>query len=615
MLSVKIIGAPKSLWCITKNNKSIFKVTAGVDNDIYDLKKIISEELLNVKATELVLLNISLDESLDDELENESENVRNAFTDVSGSKIRIIVGSSVNVESSINKRRKKWNTYIASDGYSVELPPQITDLLCSDEYVPEARAKFANTLRDLKAGDLIEMPNLGQTPKYFAQGYLGKKFLVINQMIELWETFSKDQQHSIKRVLSYQVQREWGNHLLTAAELGKLVEAIRTDDFAVPFVEAIWNMLQQKYRKTLFLADEHGVLFSNEPVPARLHILKPMMRLTYWSEHSLGARVVLTGIAHAKFEKKYLINGIYEWIEFVGPLPEDIFDSLLILHPFLGHEKIVSKVKEVTNCIPRVLIYLDKHVKSLNSNYIPDGKLSQKPSIMFLKLSYIESSVSFDWEVLGHWTNLYRTFPLPRDVSVPSLKDGQLCCDNFEEILFQQMLNHRNVLFKAANLAENPTTDVHIQFEHFIALEKDQLAPGPQHATSLVLGFARYPRFDFMIGHTFIQVSVNPLEQHNKESASISKAFERYYKYGNGTRNQIKIYLDVMFGGRHTAKIEKGRFEIHKNGIPVPDFRIVYMQGSPGTPKHTKLIKKYWDLAFINYEEIKNKLFGDFLRN
>src|SRR5687767_7784491 len=74
--------------------------------------------------------------------------------------------------------------------------------------------------------------------------------------------------------------------LLTSAELGKLVEAIRTDDFAVPFVEAIWNMLQQKYRKTLFLADEHG----------------------------------------AKFEKKYLINGIYEWIEFVGPSPEDIFD-------------------------------------------------------------------------------------------------------------------------------------------------------------------------------------------------------------------------------------------------------------------------------------------------
>ena len=68
--------------------------------------------------------------------------------------------------------------------------------------------------------------------------------------------------------------------------------------------------------------------------------------------------MILTSVACAKFEKKYLINGIYEWIEFVSPLPEDIFDSLLILHPFLGYEKIVSKVKEVTNCIPCELIYM-----------------------------------------------------------------------------------------------------------------------------------------------------------------------------------------------------------------------------------------------------------------
>ncbi|UZO28768.1 uncharacterized protein OCT59_022280 [Rhizophagus irregularis] len=60
------------------------------------------------------------------------------------------------------------------------------------------------------------------------------------------------------------------------------------------------------------------------------------MNLTYWSENSLGARVVLTGTAHAKFVKKYLINGMNDWIEFVGPLPEDIFDSLLKLHPTLG---------------------------------------------------------------------------------------------------------------------------------------------------------------------------------------------------------------------------------------------------------------------------------------
>lgn len=58
------------------------------------------------------------------------------------------------------------------------------------------------------------------------------------------------------------------------------------------------------------------------------------MNLTYWSEDSLETRVVLTGTAYAKFEKKYLINDINDWVEFVGPLPEDVFDGLLKLHPF-----------------------------------------------------------------------------------------------------------------------------------------------------------------------------------------------------------------------------------------------------------------------------------------
>ncbi|RGB41240.1 hypothetical protein C1646_752302 [Rhizophagus diaphanus] len=108
------------------------------------------------------------------------------------------------------------------------------------------------------------------------------------------------------------------------------------------------------------VVDEHHVLFSYKTIPAllRLHILKFLMNLTYWSENNLGARVVLTGAAHAKFVKNYLINGMNDWIEFVGPLPEDILDSLLKLHPTLGDEEL-PKVKAVTNCVPRKLIYFD----------------------------------------------------------------------------------------------------------------------------------------------------------------------------------------------------------------------------------------------------------------
>ncbi|CAG8443287.1 16767_t:CDS:2 [Funneliformis mosseae] len=69
--------------------------------------------------------------------------------------------------------------------------------------------------------------------------------------------------------------------LFSDEESSKLI-----DDFATPFVEAIWNMLEQKYCKTLLVVDEHGILISNEyiPVPARLHILKPLMNLIYLSE-------------------------------------------------------------------------------------------------------------------------------------------------------------------------------------------------------------------------------------------------------------------------------------------------------------------------------------------
>src|SRR5688572_30253223 len=90
MSTIEIIGTRKKLWCINRNDKCIFKVTVGVENDIYDLKEIIAEKekISNIKATRLVLWrtnlennrSISLDESLDDELKNETEKVGNVFS-------------------------------------------------------------------------------------------------------------------------------------------------------------------------------------------------------------------------------------------------------------------------------------------------------------------------------------------------------------------------------------------------------------------------------------------------------------------------------------------------------------------------------------------------------
>src|SRR5207247_503527 len=114
--------------------------------------------------------------------------------------------------------------------------------------------------------------------------------------------------------------------------------------------------------------------------------------------------------------------------------------------------------------------------------------------------SHIKSNASFDWKfldtglvyrfkdehnfvlhkplcpaALDALLDMYQDFPLPKDVSIASLNNGELSGEKFEEILFQQLLNSRNILFKATNLIGESTTDVLIQFEHFIILEKDQL--------------------------------------------------------------------------------------------------------------------------------------------
>ncbi|GBC08180.1 hypothetical protein RclHR1_07950007 [Rhizophagus clarus] len=612
-------------------------------------------------------------------------------------KMRFLEGFLKDIPGPTKKRRiEDWESYKVSDDQYIQLPSQIVRMLNSSEFVPDPRINFA-PIMNLQNGQYFTLPNFSQEPKHFAEGYLGRDLYVTNQMINMWNCLSGDSSHSIKRVLSgpmgvgksyfalYLAARAYAEgwmllyiadaaildqptmvkssdeickhflalnkDILTVADLELLIENVTesNDPVTVTCVSNIFtNMLQQEKRKTLLVVDEHGVLFDiDPPTPDRLPNLVPLKRLTFWEGKKQG-----------------------HYIEYIGPLTEDVFEKLLESHSFLKRVNVAQKVKKITNCVPRELIYFNGHIKS-SDTYISDSNIDESLesfrenrrdeflkcarnyvetlnaasetdyrrnlSNMFLKSSVIYNSVSFDWKfldtglvyrfknehnyvmckplcpaALDALLDIYRTFPIPRDVSVASLRNGQLTGDNFEEVLFQQLLNHRNIIFKATDLNGDRTTDVHIQFKHFIILEKDQLAPEPQHNQSLVRGFARYPRFDFIVGRTFIQVSVSPFDQHNRDSTDITKAFEPYCNY---LKNQIEIYLDAMFGGRHTAKLENGRFDVRKNGDPVPDFRIVYMRGSSGTPKHARLVKKYKDLAFIDYDEIRDKLFGDFLRS
>src|SRR6266542_5641161 len=136
-------------------------------------------------------------------------------------------------------------------------------------------------------------------------------------------------------------------------------------------VSMISNLLKKKSPyKTLFVIDEHRALFNTEiPVPDHLHSLQFLKNLTFWDESMNGTCVILTGTAHARYEKVYLKNGMQDWIIFIGTLSQEIFDQLLttVLFHFNPtiHDHILDIKKEVlriTNCVPRELIILSKSI-------------------------------------------------------------------------------------------------------------------------------------------------------------------------------------------------------------------------------------------------------------
>ena len=60
----------------------------------------------------------------------------------------------------------------------------------------------------------------------------------------------------------------------------------------------------------------------------------------------------------------------------------------------------------------------------------------------------------------------------------------------------------------------------------------------------------------------------------------------------------------------HSAKIDpQNKFVVTRNGKRVPGFRIVYIQGSPGTPNHSGKVREFPDVAHVAFEEIKSRLF------
>ncbi|KAF9178600.1 hypothetical protein BGZ49_005302, partial [Haplosporangium sp. Z 27] len=100
------------------------------------------------------------------------------------------------------RKQNPWKEYQAVDG-PVDLPPALISLIDNcDIFKPEPRDKFKQELDGKKTGDLITLPSLGQEPKEYREGFQGSSFFITEQMMDLWRRFSKDSDHSIKKLLA-----------------------------------------------------------------------------------------------------------------------------------------------------------------------------------------------------------------------------------------------------------------------------------------------------------------------------------------------------------------------------------------------------------------------------
>src|SRR3954447_22191775 len=106
MSTVEIIGTLVTLWCIARGSTTAFKVTAGTDNDLSDLRELIRNKKPNdfakVDPDNLILWHVNVDQNVintindmlndDNKLLISGNTVGATFHDLRGTNIRIVVG-------------------------------------------------------------------------------------------------------------------------------------------------------------------------------------------------------------------------------------------------------------------------------------------------------------------------------------------------------------------------------------------------------------------------------------------------------------------------------------------------------------------------------------------
>ncbi|KAI7829763.1 hypothetical protein BC939DRAFT_523399 [Gamsiella multidivaricata] len=540
---------------------------------------------------------------------------------------------------------ERWKQYTASDGKAVDLPSSWIEILMLELW-EDMRGDKDRTYRRVLSG-----------PMGVGKSYLSY-FLAARAYAEGWlvlyipdagllhtETEEESKLELVRRFLAL------NKDILTGNELEMLVNEYN-GKYHVS-THAVWaifrDLLMSWDRKTLLLVDEHGKLFEKEPyVPVKLKSLNHLLPYRWWGEDAKGSRVIFTGTAHAKYEMTILDESYRRAsVVFVGPLSKNVFSNLLDTYPRLRAPAIRRKVTEITNCVPRELVYLSANVKDLpdpisvddlqkwtesrtkdflstaKMYYVSRGPFKKERFYTVLLQTFLGSTsiVDFEWDFLDlgliyrskdvgkigtqhhilcspaqqALLELFKTLPLPEDTK------ERICHGSLTHMYHQT--NRAQ-----CDRSQRQEPDYHFTgFSHCATLQIGRTSLGSGHENVLTRGYEGYPRFDFMLGPLFIQASISDFGQHNKkDSADIRKAFND--RDNEGT-NQIERYLNDVFGSGHSAKIEDNRFVVTRDGAPVPGFRIVYIRGSPGIPAHRELVNKLPDLLHITFEELTEKLF------
>ncbi|KAG0357638.1 hypothetical protein BGZ54_000262 [Gamsiella multidivaricata] len=253
---------------------------------------------------------------------------------------------------------ERWKQYTASDGKAVDLPSSWIEILMLELW-EDMRGDKDRTYRRVLSG-----------PMGVGKSYLSY-FLAARAYAEGWlvlyipdagllhtETEEESKLELVRRFLAL------NKDILTGNELEMLVNEYN-GKYHVS-THAVWaifrDLLMSWDRKTLLLVDEHGKLFEKEPyVPVKFKSLNPLLSYHWWGEDAKGSRVIFTGTAHAKYEMTILDESYRR-----RPLSRNVFSNLLDTYPRLRTPAIRREVTEITNCVPRELVYLSADAEDLD---------------------------------------------------------------------------------------------------------------------------------------------------------------------------------------------------------------------------------------------------------